>query len=171
VGFWRALAIRVIWGQVADLPHYFNLFSTWHVPFVALLPPYVQTLLGTSEPSAARLVMEFSNPLAVKAGVAGVANTLFVGEAYAFAGVAGVLFSPLLVAVQYAVVIWLFGVLRKDVVTVFLFGYLLDRMTAALFGGVSSFVFSAMHVVLGGLLAVVLLQFAMPHRGREVASA
>jgi hypothetical protein len=159
-----ALGVRIVWGQIADLPHYFNLFAHDRVGFAALLPPYIQNLFGAVEPSPSRLVMEFSNPEAVRLGIAGVANTLFIGEAYAFAGIPGVVLSPVLVAAHYAFVIWLFGKLRKDVFTVFLFGYLLDRMTSALFAGISSFVFSAMHIVLGAFLWIVLVYLASPGR-------
>lgn len=160
--FATALGVRLVWGSISDLPHYFNYFSQGHIGLVALLPPYVQNLLGASEPSAARLVVEFSNTSGVRLGVAGVANTFFIGEAYAVAGVLGVLLSPVIVAAEYAGVIWLFRRLRKDAVTVFLFGYLLDRMTSALFSGFSSFVLSSMHLVLGAFLYLVFLYISVP---------
>jgi hypothetical protein len=163
-GFALFVALRVLWGQFADLPHYFNLFANDHLPFAALLPPYAQAVVGPPLPSAGRLVAEFANPEGVQLGYAGEASSFFIGEAFAFGGTAAVIMAPLLVALHYAFVTWLFGKLRKDAITVFVFGFLLNRMGAALFGGISSFVFSSLHIVLGAFLAFVLLHQAAARR-------
>lgn len=161
-GFGLSIGLRVVWGQISDLPHYFNLFSHERLDPVALLPPYVQSALGVSAKSAARLVMEFSNPSAVVAGTAGVANSLFIGEAYGVAGIFGVLIAPWIVVAHFVVASRVFLAVRKDVLTIFVYGYLFDRMTAALFAGISSFIFSAIHIIFGAFLAVLLVYLAVP---------
>lgn len=69
-------------------PHLgFSSFSRW----ISLLfdLPYVER--------SARWIMEYTNPGAVDAGIAGVVNSLFVSEAWANWGLIGVIFSPIYV--------------------------------------------------------------------------
>lgn len=159
---------RVLSGQFADLPYYFECFETSKVPLTALLPPYMQCWLGLEKiPSAARLVMEYTNPAAVAAGTAGVASTIFIGEAYAWAGLWGIVFAPFWVAFHFWLVTAIFTRLPKNIWCAFVFAYLFYRMSMALIGGFSYFVFSGIHIVLlavaGALVARDMLRVKRVH--------
>ena len=140
---------RIFYGQISDLPHYFELFSKYKISFSALLPPYMANLFGIEGiKSASRLVMESTNPAAVSLGTAGVANSFFVGEAYAVAGHIGVILSPFLVMANLAFFVYLFSGLKKNVFLIFLFAWFLFKTFEGIFGGISYFTFSGLHIIL-----------------------
>lgn len=140
---------RIFYGQISDLPHYFELFSNDKIPFSALLPPYIANLLGIEGVKpAARLIMEHTNPAAASQGTVGVANSFFTGEAYAVAGHIGVILSPFIVMVNLAFFVYFFSWLKKNVFFVFLFAWFLFKIFDGIFGGISYFTFSGLHIIL-----------------------
>jgi hypothetical protein len=140
---------RIFYGQISDLPHYFELFSKYKISFSALLPPYMANLFGIEGiKSASRLVMESTNPAAVSQDIAGVANSFFVGEAYAVGGYTGVILSPFLVMANLAFFVYLFSGLKKNIFFIFLFAWFLFKTFEGIFGGISYFTFSGLHIIL-----------------------
>jgi hypothetical protein len=118
--------------------------------------------------SAARIVGEYSikkrflcKPLdskeeeAVYARVAGVANTFFTGEAFAWAGYLGVILSPFIIMAHVAFFIYLFGKLRKTWFSVYIFSFLLYKTFIGIFGGISYFIFSSIHIVIMAFLLLL----------------
>jgi len=143
------LTRRIFYGQISDLPHYFELFSNYKISLSSLLPPYIAKLFGNEGIiSASRLVMEHTNPEAISQGAAGVANTFFVGEAYAVAGHIGVLLSPFIVMANLAFFVYLFSAMKKNVFFIFLFSWFLFKTFDGIFGGISYFTFSGIHIIL-----------------------
>ena len=140
---------RIFYGQISDLPHYFELFSNYKISFSSLLPPYITKLFGNEGIiSASRLVMEHIHPVAASEGTVGVANTFFVGEAYAVAGHMGVILSPFIVMANLAFFVYLFSGLKKNIFFVFLFSWFLFKTFDGIFGGISYFTFSGIHIIL-----------------------
>lgn len=143
------IARRIFYGQISDLPHYFELFSNNNISFSSLLPPYIANLFGIEGiKSASHLVMEYTNPEAVSQGTAGVANSFFVGEAYAVAGHMGVILSPFIIMANLTFFVYLFSGLKKNIFFVFLFSWFLFRIFDGIFGGISYFTFSGIHIIL-----------------------
>ena len=68
--------------------------------------------------------MEYINPIGVEAGTAGVANTLFIGEAYANFALYGLLLSPFIVGSIIQLSYILIQKLPKNPIWVGLFCYL-----------------------------------------------
>jgi len=157
--FLGALSNRVLYGQFADLPYYFLMFQDECVTLSSILPPYIQSLFGDYSINAARMVIELTDPQAFLMGAAGVANTVFIGEAYAWAGILGVLIAPFWVAFHFLILIIFFTCLKKTIYNVFFFGYLLCRLSDGLFGGFSYYIFSGIHIVWGGFIYLLLLKF------------
>lgn len=140
---------RIFYGQISTLPQYFELFSEYKISFTSLLPPYFVNLLGEEGiKSASRLVMESYNPLAVSQGAAGFASSFFVGQAYAVGGHIGVIFSPFIVMANLAFFVYLFSRLKKNIFFVFLFSWFLFKTFSGIFGGISYFTFSGLHIIL-----------------------
>jgi hypothetical protein len=148
---------RILYGEVLELPYYFEVFSKDKLTFKSLMPPYI---MG-GQKSAARMVAEyrvektFSHfPLTNKeeksyyARVAGVANTFFTGEAFAWAGYAGVILSPFIVMAHLIFYIYLFGRIKKTWFTAYVFSFFLYKVFIGIFGGISYFILSSMHIVL-----------------------
>lgn len=161
---WIAFTNRVIYGQFADLPYYLDLFAKRNIDLTSMFPPYIQSLFGDSAVNASRLVVEYTNPDEVLMGAAGVANTVFIGEAYAWAGVIGVILAPFWVVVHFFIVTLVFTSLKKDIYKVFIFGYLLYRMTEALFGGFSYFIFSGIHIMLAAFLYTLIINLVIKRK-------
>ena len=168
------LTNRIMYGEISDLPVYLECFDVQKASVSSMLPPYLSELFGDKEAkSAARLVIESINPTAVSLGTAGVANTFFVGEAYAVAGLLGVILSPFLVLANLGVLIFLFSKIEKSIGIVFLFAWFLFKMFEGIFGGISYFVVSGIQLVLLALIYFLLIRaFArLSKRIREGSSA
>lgn len=143
------IARRIFYGQVMNLPHYFELFSNQKISFSCLLPPYIANLFGIEGIKASsRLVMEHIDPVAVSQGMAGVANSFFIGEAYAFAGHIGVILSPFIVMANLTFFVYFFSRLKKNIFFIFLFAWFLFKTFNGISSGISYFTFSGMHIIL-----------------------
>jgi hypothetical protein len=147
---------RILYGQILDLPYYFEVFSAQRVGLKSLMPPYI---VGDQKP-AARIVAEYSvkkrflsKPLdnkeeeATYARVAGVANTFFTGEAFAWAGYLGIILSPFIIMAHLTFFIYLFGKVRKTWFSVYFFSFFLYKVSIGIFGGISYFIFSSIHII------------------------
>jgi len=145
-----ALAIfrRIIYGQFLALPFYFASFAGQKMGYFPLLPPYVQNLFGGIENSPARVVMEnYINPQGVIEGIAGVASTFFIGDAYAVCGNLGIIIAPFLVSFNFFITIALFSRLKKSIWNIFIYSYLFNKLQYGLFGSISAFVLSGFHII------------------------
>lgn len=95
---------RVLIGQISSLPLMFDVFPD-RVHFLngASFPPWLSGLFGLENIRPGALIQQLYHPENVRKGTAGVANTLFIGEAWANFGWFGFLFSPVIVGfvVQY----------------------------------------------------------------------
>jgi hypothetical protein len=152
------LAVRIFYGQFTDLPFYFDLFSRQRLPPEALLPPYVQAFFGAPKASAGRRVMEVVNAKGVEENTAGVASSIFIGEAYAVAGIPGVVIAPFWVLGYFIILVYICTSLPKNLFNVLFFGYLFDKSTTALFSGFSYFVFSGFQIIIILLIYVALVR-------------
>jgi hypothetical protein len=63
----------------------------------ASFPGWITGILGVEHEKSTRILMKMFNPEGVRAGTAGVVASLFVADAYANFGMAGLLISPLIV--------------------------------------------------------------------------
>ena len=155
---------RILYGEISELPYYFEIFSNEKVNIKSLMPPY---LVGKQKP-AARIVAEYSvdkkfsalpggdtGEKALYARVAGVANTFFTGEAFAWAGYPGVILSPFIMMAHLAFYIYLFERIKKTWFTVYVFSFLLYKVFIGIFGGISYFIFSSMHIILIAFLMLL----------------
>jgi len=156
---------RILYGEIADLPYYFEVFSNQKVSLKSLMPPY---LVGDQK-SAARIVAEYSvekklsrltsfseEKKAFYRRVAGAANTFFTGEAFAWAGYLGVILSPFIIMAHLTFFIYLFGKTRKTWFSVYIFSFLLYKTFIGIFGGISYFIFSSIHIILIAFLLLLI---------------
>jgi hypothetical protein len=156
---------RILYGEILDLPYYFEVFSNQKVSLKSLMPPYIVS----GQKPAARIVAEYSinkrfsrKPLdskeeeAMYARVAGVANTFFTGEAFAWAGYLGIILSPFIIMAHLTFFIYLFGKIRKTWFSVYIFSFLLYKTFIGIFGGISYFIFSSIHIILIAFLVLLI---------------
>ena len=89
---------------------------------------------------AARIVMEYVNPSGVKAGIAGVFNSLFVSEAWANWGIVGVIVSPIYVGFIIQC-LYLFLLLRRK--TPFMMAlFVFYTIRCAINGGINDYIYN-----------------------------
>lgn len=141
------MARRVFLGEFADLPSYFRVFRDNPAPLASILPPYVQSLVGLELPPPSKLLymhgQDSSQLLLV-----GMANTFFIGEAYAVGGIAAVVAAPFIAAATMVIVVKYFSAQPKNAINTTIFGLLAFKLLAGLFSGISTYVFSSIHILL-----------------------
>lgn len=116
---------RLILSQIAPLYFHFHLFpSSFDFLWGRSFSPFILSFFGAEHVRSSRLVMEYINPIGVEAGTAGVANTLFIGEAYANFALYGLLLSPFIVGFIIQLSYILIQKLPKNPIWVGLFCYL-----------------------------------------------
>lgn len=137
---------RIFMTQIATLFLHVQAFPK-EVPYLngASLPTILARLIGSSNSwvRSGREVMKLYNPSGIKAGTAGVMNTLFVGEAYANWGIAGVIVAPLIVAVPFSLSFLTILKFKKTPLTLVLYLALFQSFTGALQGGFVDFLYNA----------------------------
>jgi len=140
---------RIVYGEIANLPNYFEIFSDNHLSFYHLLPPYVSNIFtGEVLPSAAKIVMEHINPAAISAGTAGSATTLFIGEAFAVWGYMGVVIFPVFIMISIIVIVNIFTRMKKNFIILLFFSFALTQIFSSVFSGIGRFIFSSIQIVL-----------------------
>jgi hypothetical protein len=152
---------RIVLGEWAALPHFFEVFRNYSASPVSLLPPQLQSVFGPVLESPARVVLRTIAPLAVEQGRAGVANGFFIGDAFAVAGYWGVLIAPFWVAGQYWFVSRVIRTIPKTTLTTYVYAWLLFKMMVAVLGGFSAFLISTMEVAIAGLLYFIIVRAAV----------
>lgn len=145
---------RVVLGQIAGLYFHYQYFPDF-VPFLngQSFPAFILNLFDIESIRSARLVMEIMNPRGVEEGVAGVMNTLFIGEAYANYGWLGVFFGTIWVGVVVQLMYIIFIRLPKNPITIALFTHY--TLSLPLTGGFIDFIYNA------GMIIVLLLMLAI----------
>ena len=101
---------RLLLGQVAGLFLSFHLFpEQYGFLWGASFPAWIVNLFDVEHVRSANLIMETVNPSGKAAGIAGVINTLFIGEAWANFGWVGFIFSPIIVGIviQTSNILWM----------------------------------------------------------------
>jgi hypothetical protein len=157
---------RLVYGTISDLPYYFEVFETERHRATTNLPPSGRRFVaGMAEPPASRRVLEKSQPGRVRAGYAGVANSFYVGEAYAVGGYPLVLLSPFLVMVNLLFVTRLFRSVQKNLLTTYGQSLILFVFFVYQFAGIGGFVFSLPQVLLIGYFLIRFLARLRPPRG------
>lgn len=121
----NSLAFRVLLGQVQPLLLHFEAFPDI-IPF-----QYGRSITGLlwfeSGEISARLVMEWVNPWGVANGVAGVANTFYIAEAWANFGLVGVILTPIMFGVTWHFLISYVSA-RKSPVRLGILGFLVVQL-------------------------------------------
>lgn len=92
---------RILYVQMQCLPAYFMIFPQKY-PYTWGLGISLLRYMGLPHIEAARVVAEYLEPAGVASGRIGVANTLYIGDAYANFGWLGIFISPVIVACVYA---------------------------------------------------------------------
>ncbi len=164
---------RLMFSQIAPLALHFDTFPE-RIGFLqgASFPQWMVGPFGLEHIRSARIVMEIYNPERAAAGEAGVMNTLFVGEAWANFGWAGLLLAPIIVGAVVQSVHYVLLKLPKSPVFVGAMAYLTLRMPIT--GGFVDFLWNVGWLFLAVTLIVSL--FARPflldvtRRAREVES-
>ncbi|MDK2920213.1 MAG: hypothetical protein PWQ37_2946 [Candidatus Petromonas sp.] len=125
---------RVFIVQIQSLPSYFEIFPK---SFDFLMGKSIALFrhLGLPFIESARVVASFLEPVGVKEGWVGVANTLFVGDAYANFGLIGLIISPIWVAFVYSFFYWRLLSSPKTPLTIGYYVFILDNLTNSLTGG------------------------------------
>lgn len=145
---------------------------------VQAFPKYISYLNGTSLPTilarligkkqswvrSGRVIMEFYNPSGVKAGTAGVMNTIFVGEAYANWGWLGVILSPIIVAFVLSLSFNFIINAKKTPLNIVIYMALIQTFTGALQGGFVDFLYNSGIIV----IIVVLKSLQIMSRGGKI---
>lgn len=140
---------RIVYGEIASLPNYFEIFHDNHLSFYHVLPPYFSNIItGESLQSSAKIVMQHINPMAISRGTAGSAPTLFIGEAYAIWGYMGVIIFPVYLMMIIIVIVNIFTRMKKNFITLSIFSFTLVQIFSSIFSGVGRFVFSGTQMVL-----------------------
>ena len=95
-----------------------------------------------------RVIMEIYNASAVQAGTAGVMNTLFIGEAYANFGTAGVIVAPIIFGVVIGFAAYLLPTFKKNPIVVLLYVKLTLQFLSIVEAGFVDILYSASTIFL-----------------------
>ena len=144
----NAMVQRIFMGEFVPLPYYFTVFQDWQCPlFPDALPPYVQRFFAGAESlqNPAKIVILEMFP--DREEIAGVANTYFIGSAFAYMGNAGIIWGTLLAFLNFFIITCFFVKLPKNALNIIVFSYLLYKLMHGLNGGVNYFMFSSIQLV------------------------
>lgn len=107
-----------------------------------------EVLLGLKHKRSGRVVMELINPVGVAEGIAGVANGLFIAEAYANYGWCGIVFAIIYVGFFIGVVHILFTRAEKTPITVAMYAYLTNMLSSTIHGGFVDFLYNPVLIII-----------------------
>jgi hypothetical protein len=155
---------RILMTAVAGVPLHFMIFPSLH-PFLqgASFPGWLAgTLFGVEHARSARVIMEIINPAAVESGTAGVINTLFIAEAWANFGWAGLIAAPFIVGFVIQTIYNALLTLPKTPVFVAAMGFFMVN-TVIVIGGFVDFIWNVawMMIFLWILLSIFARQFLL----------
>ena len=98
--------------------------------------------------------------------IAGVANTFFVGSAFAYFGKIGSIFSPFIVFGNFYLVTRLFEKLPRNFYTIFIFAYLLYRLTNSISSDIGYFIFSGIQIMIIFLIIIKFIPIITIYKNR-----
>lgn len=137
---------RTFFTEVGTLSYHFDLFpEVFGYLHGRSFSPSILTILGIGAERhirSAKLVMAFYGSEKVYDGIAGVMNTLFIGEAYANWGCLGVMFGIVWVAFVISFFMWIVVKMKKTPSSMTLLAVMSVRMGSMLEGGFCDFVYS-----------------------------
>jgi hypothetical protein len=156
----RVAVARVIYGQWAALPYFFEMFEKEPQPIRVLLPPYLSSggaWERDGEEVPARKVMRAVTGYSfLEASGAGVAVTYFIGEAFAVGGNAGIILGCLLVCFEIWMMTFVFKHVAKTPESVFFYSWFIYKVCLGLITGISTFLISSFTLTLLGTFLIVL---------------
>jgi oligosaccharide repeat unit polymerase len=139
---------RTILTQIAPMYLYIDRYGKIY-PYLGtkILPDSILKLYGITEKRSSRVLMEEMFPEKVMAGTAGVLNTLYVGEAYAGFGIAGVIHGTILLGIFIQFLYMVFIRLPKHPVFISLFVYFTINIPRAVVGGFTDILFNPLWII------------------------
>ncbi len=150
---------RILITQVATLFLHFDAFPAKHTFLCGESFPGIFTKLfnlSNSNIRSGRVVTEIYSKEAVSNGTAGVMNTLFIGEAYANFGIAGVILAPILFGIVVGIVFNLVISSKKNIFTLILYLAITMNYITLLLGGFVEIIYNVMLII---QVLLILLMF------------
>ena len=142
---------RTLFTQVGTLAMHFDLFPAVF-PFLwgRSLSPTAMALFGVegSYVRSGKLVMDYYGSEKVFDGTGGVMNALFIGEAYANFGYAGMVLSIVYLGVLFGLLLYLFTRIRKNPYNLGIIALLTSRLAQATQGGFTDFIYNFQTILL-----------------------
>lgn len=147
---------RLIFTQIAGL--YFHIYVfTEKEPFLmgSSFPQWMISVFDKEHVRSASIVIEYTHPDSVEQGIAGVINTLFIGEAFANFGYLGVIISIITAGIILQLMYIVFIRLTKSPVVIAAFVYFIMNFSAIITGGIVEFVYNV------GMIFVIVICFSI----------
>jgi hypothetical protein len=151
---------RILFTQVAGLFHSVQIFpDTIDYLSGSSLPTAITFILGIQDSwvRSGRVIMEYVNPTGVEYGIAGVMNTIFVGESYANWGWKGALISIIYVALLFCLTHNFLLCQDKSTINLTIYIVLFDFMTRAFQGGFVDFIYNSGVIINVTILIIIRL--------------
>ena len=148
---------RILFTQIATLFLHIEAFPLHHEflygsSFNSWMSFFIPTAAGER---SGRVVMTIYNASGVNAGTAGVMNTIFVGEAYANFGIAGVLAAPVIFGIVIGFFAYVLPSVRKTPATLLLYAELTLLFTTIVEGGFVDIFYSVSLIVYIGMTFMI----------------
>ena len=140
---------RVLFTQIATLFLHVETFPARH-PYLmgaSFYKWFAPIIPNATMRRSARVVMETFNPAGVAEDTAGVMNTLFVGEAYANFGIAGVIVAPIIFGVIIGVASNVLRSSRKTPEIVLLYLFFTNSFSHMIEGGFIDIFYNASYIL------------------------
>lgn len=154
--FKEGLVGRVLISQITGLYSHFEAFPLQHdfIGTASLSKFLSASFLPDFTDRSGRIVLELYAPAWVEMGYGGSFNTLFIGEAWANYGIAGILIAPLWVGFLIGLCYYTFLSLKKTPVFLALFVYYSYKTSIS--GGLNDYLYNAKAVILFIIIALAL---------------
>ncbi|MGB9859404.1 MAG: hypothetical protein ACPLQP_05660 [Moorellaceae bacterium] len=154
----RSALYRLMLGQIGPLYIFFDYFPDKHSFVIGGdLPEWMTDILGIEHTNTSRMIMEYFNPEGIKAGTAGLMNTIFIGQAYANFGPLGVAIFAIYIFALLQFIFIAFIRLPKTPIFVGVFAYLTTEVPMMLMRGALEFVYNPRFLFLVLTLSIIVL--------------
>ncbi|MBU5305925.1 O-antigen polymerase [Eubacterium callanderi] len=128
---------RILNVQIQSFPAYLQIFPKYF-GFTYGAGIAVLKFLNINFIESARIVAAFLEPIGVQSGTVGVANTLFLGDAYANFGIIGILVSPFIVGFWFGYFYKKLVSSSKNPINIAVYIVILDNLVNSITGGFCS---------------------------------
>ena len=162
---------RIIFTQIATLYLHFEAFPSYH-PFLhgASFNSWMSFIFPTAEGlRSGRVVMTIYNAEGIESNVAGVMNTVFIGEAYANFGIAGIIVVPIIFGIVIGLFAYFLPCLKKTPVTILFYVQMTLQFVSIVEGGFVDIFYSASTLFLLMLTFIISLVASPQQRYREIS--